>query len=66
MKLILNGVGEGKQVASARQLLNRIIDNSKKILYIPFAWNDSTYEGCLEFMTEELKDVDKAGIYWWG
>lgn len=62
MKLILNGGGTGKQVKSARQLLNRIIDNSKKILYIPFAWPDSTYDGCLEFMTEELKDVDKAGI----
>ncbi len=62
MKLILNGGGIGKQVASARQLLNRIIDNSKKILYIPFAWPDSSYSGCLEFMTDELKDVEKAGI----
>lgn len=35
MKLILNGGGDGKQVENARQLLNSIIDHSKKILY---AW----------------------------
>ena len=62
MILILNGGGDGKSVESARQLLNSLIDNNKKILYIPFAWSDSTYNGCLEFMTGELSDVDKAGI----
>lgn len=62
MKLILNGGGVGKSVESARQLLSCLIDNSKKILYIPFAWLDTTYDGCLEFMTDELSDVDKAGI----
>lgn len=62
MKLVLNGGGDGKSVESARQLLNGLIDNNKKILYIPFAWPDSTYNGCLEFMTSELSDVDKLGI----
>ena len=62
MKLILNGGGVGKQVESARKLLNSLIDNTKKILYIPFAWPDPTFNGCLEFMTGELSDVDKAGI----
>ena len=62
MKLILNGGGIGNQVSDARQLLNDIIDNNKKILYIPFAWPDSTYNGCLEFMNNELSDVDKQGI----
>ena len=62
MKLVLNGGGVGKSVKSARQLLNGLIDNNKKILYIPFAWPDSTYNGCLEFMTSELSDVDKLGI----
>lgn len=62
MKLVLNGGGAGKSVESARQLLNDLIDNNKKILYIPFAWPDSTYNGCLEFMTSELSDVDKLGI----
>ena len=62
MKLILNGGGTGKQVSDTRSLLNSIIDHNKKVLYIPFAWPDSTYSGCLEFMTDELSDIDKQGI----
>ena len=62
MKLILNGGGDGKAAESARQALNSAIDSRKKILYIPFAWPDPAYRGCLEFMTGELADVDKAGI----
>lgn len=62
MKLILNGGGDGKQVENARQLLNSIIDHSKKILYIPLAWPDNTFSGCLEFMTNELADVECCGI----
>lgn len=62
MKLILNGGGQGNSVADARKLLNDLIDHNKKILYIPFAWPDPTYSGCLEFMTGELSDVDKQGI----
>lgn len=62
MKLILNGGGEGAAVKSTRELLNSIIDNNKKILYIPLAWPDPTYNGCLEFMTNELSDIDKTGI----
>ena len=62
MKLILNGGGVGEQVESARKLLKSLIDNTRKILYIPLAWPDPTYNGCLEFMTDELSDVDKAGI----
>lgn len=62
MKLILNGGGEGQQVSTARKLLNSLIDHNKKILYIPLAWPDPTYNGCLEFMTNELSDVNKLGI----
>lgn len=62
MKLILNGGGVGEQVESARKFLNDLIDHTKKILYIPLAWPDPTFNGCLEFMTGELSDVDKAGI----
>lgn len=62
MKLILNGGGSGNQVAGARALLNSLIYHNKKILYIPFAWPDPTYNGCLEFMTNELSDIDKQGI----
>jgi len=60
MKLILNGGGTGNQVADARRLLNELIDHDKKILYIPFAWPDQTYSGCLEFMTNEF--TRKSGV----
>lgn len=62
MKLILNGGGEGDIVKSARAKLNEVIDHNKRALYIPFAWPDSTYTGCLEFMKNELSDVDFKGI----
>lgn len=62
MHLFLNGGGDGQAVADARAVLNEVIDHNKKILYIPFAWEDSTYSGCLEFITEELSDVEAAGI----
>ena len=62
MKLILNGGGDGELISSSRALLNSLIDHNKKILYIPLAWPDPTYEGCLEFMTNELSDIDKQGI----
>lgn len=62
MKLILNGGGAGKQVESARKLLNNLINHNKKILYVPLAWVDSTFSGCLEFITNELSDVNSAGI----
>ena len=62
MKLILNGGGKGDLVKDARNLLNSLIDHNKKILWIPLAWPDPTYEGCFEFMTGELSDVDKLGI----
>ena len=62
MKLILNGGGKGDQVKDARALLNSLIDHNKKILWIPLAWPDPTYEGCFEFMTNELSDIEKQGI----
>lgn len=62
MYLILNGGGEGNSVKSARARLNQVIDHNKKILYVPLAWDDKTFSGCLEFMNEELKDVETQGI----
>ena len=62
MRLLLNGGGIGIAAESARKKLNEIIDHNKKILYIPLAWPDPSFQGCLEFMTTELSDVDAAGI----
>ena len=62
MHLFLNGGGDGPAVADARAKLNQVIDHQKKVLYIPFAWEDETYAGCIEFLTQELGDVETAGI----
>lgn len=62
MKLLLNGGGDGESVIMARKKLNDIIDHSKKCLYVPLAWPDKSFDGCLEFMTNELSDVDIPGI----
>ena len=62
MRLLLNGGGIGIAAESARKKLNEIIDHNKKILYIPLAWPDPSFQGCLEFMSTELSDVDAAGI----
>ena len=62
MRLILNGGGIGSAVVDARKRLNESIDHGKKILYIPLAWPDPTYRGCLEFMTNELSDIECTGI----
>ena len=62
MKLILNGGGVGEKAKEARRIVSDEIDTTKKILYVPFAWPDSTYKGCYEFMENELSDIECAGI----
>ena len=61
--LILNGGGVGVVVQNARKVFNDNIDSSKKILYVPLAWvEDLTYNSCLEFMINELSDINCTGI----
>ena len=64
MKLILCGGGYGDQNKISYELLNEIIDNSKPILYIPLAMDekDHPYDGCLEWITGELSNLDIKGI----
>lgn len=64
MKLILSGGGSGTQNKAANAKLNKIIDNSKKILYIPLAMEegDHTPEECYEWIQGELSQIQKAGI----
>lgn len=64
MRLILCGGGSGKQNILANAKLNEIIDNSKKILYVPLAMNEEEhpYDGCYEWITKELALVEKSGI----
>ena len=54
MHLILNGGGCGNQVNESYQLFADLVKGGK-IVYIPLAWNHGSYEGCLKFLTNELK-----------
>lgn len=54
MHLILNGGGCGKQVKESYQLFANLVKGGK-IVYIPLAWNHGSYEGCLDFLSNELK-----------
>lgn len=54
MKLILNGGGSGAQIKESLQLFAKFV-KSGKVLYIPFAWRDETYAGCLEWLLGELQ-----------
>ncbi len=58
MKLFLCGGGCGEQTKLANLRFNSVVDHNKPLLYIPFAWNDDSYSGCLEFLKNELSEVD--------
>lgn len=62
MKLFLCGGGDGEQTKLANQKLNNVIDHSKPILYVPLAMESNNYDGCFEWIQEELKDVKVPGI----
>ena len=64
MKLILCGGGCGDQNKISYELLNEIIDHNKPILYIPLAMDEKEhpYDGCLEWITGELSNLDIKGI----
>ncbi len=54
MRLILSGGGCGKQVSKSYEKYAEIIDENKPVLYIPLAWRNKDYDGCLEWLKGEL------------
>lgn len=64
MKLILCGGGSSEQNKISYELLNEIIDHNKPILYISLAMDEKAhpYDGCLEWITGELSNLDIKGI----
>ena len=62
MKIFLNGGGDGIQTAEARKRFNEVIDHTKPLLYIPLAMESQMYDGCYEWITEEMQDVDLPAI----
>lgn len=55
MKLFLCGGGSGKQVEDAYCEFLANIDKRKPILYVPLAMDDSKYDDCYEWFSEEVK-----------
>ena len=64
MKLMLCGGGSGEQNYYANKKLNEIVDNSKPLLYVPLAMDESDhpYDSCYEWINEELAQVQLYGI----
>lgn len=64
MKLFLNGGGCGKQTILTYKEINKIIDHSKPILYVPLAMDetDHPYDSCYEWIKEEISSIDVPNI----
>ena len=64
MKLLLCGGGSGDQTVEANKIFNQIIDHSKPLLYVPLAMDENkhSYNKCLEWITDELSNVDIPSI----
>lgn len=61
MKVFLCG-GSDVQTQDAYNKLDELIDHSKPLLYIPLAMNYDEYEGCYEWIIEELKELNICQI----
>lgn len=62
MKLLLNGGGAGEKTTAANKIFSSIIDHNKPLLYVPLAMEKDKYPSCLEWITEEMKNVNLNGI----
>lgn len=64
MKLFLNGGGCGKQTILTYKEINKIIDHSKPVLYVPLAMDetDHPYDSCYEWIKEEISSIDVPNI----
>lgn len=58
MRAFLCGGGDGNQVEEAYRTLNRLIDHSKPLLYIPLAMSYEQYNDCYKWIQQELKCTD--------
>ena len=64
MKLFLNGGGCGKQTLLTYKEINKIINHSKPVLYIPLAMDeeDHPYDSCYEWIKNEISSISIPGI----
>lgn len=64
MKLFLNGGGCGKQTLLTYKEINKIINHSKPVLYIPLAMDEEAYpyDSCYEWIKGEISSIDIPSI----
>lgn len=64
MRLFLNGGGCGEQTLLTYKEINKIIDHSKPVLYIPLAMDeeDNPYDSCYEWIKEEISTINIPNI----
>jgi len=64
MKLLLNGGGSTKQLKLTMNKLNKIMDHSKPILYVPLAMEETEhpYDSCYEWFQGQVVDIDIPGV----
>ena len=57
MKLLLNGGGSTKQLKLTMDILNKIMDQSKPILYVPLPMEETehSYDNCYKWLKNILK-----------
>lgn len=64
MRVFLNGGGSGKQTIDTYKEINKIIDHSKPVLYVPLAMNEEEhpYDDCFEWIKNEISVIDVPNI----
>lgn len=62
MKVFLCGGGDGPQTVDANKRFDEVLDHAKPILYIPLAMERERYPSCLEWIKNELRQVDVPAI----
>lgn len=64
MRLFLNGGGCGKQTLLTYKEINKIINHSKPVLYVPLAMDeiDHPYDSCYDWIKGEISSIDIPGI----
>ena len=64
MKVFLNGGGSGKQTIDTYKEINKIIDHSKPVLYVPLAMKEEEhpYDDCFKWIKDEISVIDVPNI----
>lgn len=64
MKLLLNGGGSTNELKLTMHTLNKIMDHSKPILYVPLAMDESEhpYDSCYEWFQKQIVNIDIPNV----